>query len=634
MVSNISLVLNAVLNQQICKVKNMKRNLAAFKIIAVILFIFFPAFHGFAQADIAAIRNSGNYYWGTGTGANYNEARQNALASLSESIQVEIKHNFETVVREVNGNLEEYVRSVVTTYSSAILRDYETKVLKEEPGKWEVMVYISKQKLEDYYRILEQSINDYIYNALRAERDLRIADALRYYYWALLLTRGHPDNEKLRNTFGGYAEEALYLGLQDRINSMLSAIYITITAVRTFDNPVRKEVDLQFTYQNKRIQDLDYTYWIGDGFSGLMSAGNGIGVVTFDGDFTNNLRSIRFLIEYQYRNKAETERNVNRMFENIDLLPFFSKAERNVPIISGQPGLVVSTKRTPHFQKIGSGLPEFEKCKLVVDEVLEAIREKNYPVAQKNFTTEGYAMFQKLIAGGNVTVLDQQMDTLQMVKVGNQLMVRSVPMLFAYHNSRERFVEHVVFTFDESQQISSLSFALGDVAISDIVNKPTGFGTLEEKYFLINFMENYKTAFALKRLDYIESIFSDDALIIVGHVVKKAPDAENPWLNNEIVKFNTYTKQQYISNLAANFRRNEFINIRFEENTVRKTERDDKIYGIQIAQHYYSSTYADKGFLFLMIDLNDTINPKIYVRTWQPDKNPDGSIYGLEDFRF
>jgi hypothetical protein len=35
-----------------------------------------------------------------------------------------------------------------------------------------------------------------------------------------------------------------------------------------------------------------------------------------------------------------------------------------------------------------------------------------------------------------------------------------------------------------------------------------------------------------------------------------------------------------------------------------------------------------------MIDLNDTLNPKIYVRTWQPQKNPDGSIYGLADFHF
>ncbi|HRW96756.1 MAG TPA: hypothetical protein P5104_04440, partial [Bacteroidales bacterium] len=70
------------------------------------------------SVDPDNIRNSGVYYWGTGTGNNYQEAQRNALSALSESIQVEIKHNFESVVREVNGNLEEYVKSVVTTYSS------------------------------------------------------------------------------------------------------------------------------------------------------------------------------------------------------------------------------------------------------------------------------------------------------------------------------------------------------------------------------------------------------------------------------------------------------------------------------------------------------------------------------------
>ena len=69
-----------------------------------------------------------------------------------------------------------------------------------------------------------------------------------------------------------------------------------------------------------------------------------------------------------------------------------------------------------------------------------------------------------------------------------------------------------------------------------------------------------------------------------------------------------------------------------KENIENKVNGDEKIYGIQIKQDYYSTNYADKGYLFLMIDLNDSINPKIYVRTWQPEKNDDGSIFGLNDF--
>lgn len=585
------------------------------------------------SVDPDNIRNSGVYYWGTGTGNNYQEAQRNALSALSESIQVEIKHNFESVVREVNGNLEEYVKSVVTTYSSAVLRDYETKVLNEKPGQHEVLVYIERSRLEDYYNTLKQTADDFIFHATRAEQDIRIADALRYYYWALLLTRGHPDNEKLRSTFGGQKEEAICPGIYDRINNILSSLNVTVTAFRTFTNPLRSEADLLFTYQNKRVQDLDYTYWIGDGFSGVISVNNGIGAATYEGEFSENLRSVRLLFEYQYKNKAELDRNITRMFDNIDMLPFFSKAERNVPVMTRQAEVLTSPLKRLKFETIGKGLPDFENCRNVILEVIDAVQNKNFGLVEKHFTPDGFAIFQQLIAAGNVTVLSEQMDTLQLIQAGDELMVREVPMMFAYHNNRQKFVERVVFTFDKTQKINNITFALSDVAIGDIVNKPTGFGTLEEKYFLINFMENYKTAFALKRLDYIESIFADDALIIVGNVLKKAPDVENPWRDNEIIKYNTYTKQQYISNLAANFRRNEFINIRFEDNIVRKTENDDKIYGIQIEQHYFSSTYADKGYLFLMIDLSDTLRPMIYVRTWQPKKNPDGSIYGLEDFR-
>ena len=48
-----------------------------------------------------------------------------------------------------------------------------------------------------------------------------------------------------------------------------------------------------------------------------------------------------------------------------------------------------------------------------------------------------------------------------------------------------------------------------------------------------------------------------------------------------------------------------------------------EIYGIQIHQDYYSSTYGDTGYLFLMVDINDPDNPIISIRTWQPERDPN-----------
>jgi hypothetical protein len=147
-------------------------------------------------------------------------------------------------------------------------------------------------------------------------------------------------------------------------------------------------------------------------------------------------------------------------------------------------------------------------------------------------------------------------------------------------------------------------------------------------------MENYQTAYCLKRLDYIEKIFAENALIIVGSVIKEAEPIEGMYkkIGTDRIKYIELNKEEYVDRLKKVFNSNEFVNINFEENIVKKVNGDEKIYGIQIKQDYYSATYADKGYLFLMIDLNDSINPKIYVRTWQPEKNPDGSVYGLNDF--
>ena len=149
-------------------------------------------------------------------------------------------------------------------------------------------------------------------------------------------------------------------------------------------------------------------------------------------------------------------------------------------------------------------------------------------------------------------------------------------------------------------------------------------------------MEFYKTAYALERYSYIESIFSDNALIIVGSVVKQSRPIDDMYnaLNDDDIQYLRLSKIEYLERLKRVFHSNEFINIRFEDNVVRKAEGEDKIYGIQIAQFYESSHYRDFGYLFLMIDLKDSLHPQIYVRTWQPGKNADGSIYGLTDFTF
>ena len=86
--------------------------------------------------------------------------------------------------------------------------------------------------------------------------------------------------------------------------------------------------------------------------------------------------------------------------------------------------------------------------------------------------------------------------------------------------------------------------------------------------------------------------------------------------------------------MKQSFARNEFINIRFSNNEVQWLEkfRDKKLFAIQIGQEYNSSRYADKGYLFLLVDITDQNAPQIKIRTWQPNEVSMDKMYNAGDF--
>lgn len=103
-------------------------------------------------------------------------------------------------------------------------------------------------------------------------------------------------------------------------------------------------------------------------------------------------------------------------------------------------------------------------------------------------------------------------------------------------------------------------------------------------------------------------------------------------MSKQAVKYTRQTKSEYMKKLQHIFRSSEFINLRFADNQVRKSGVGGEIYGIQIKQDYFSSSYGDTGYLFLMVDLNNPKEPVIHVRTWQPEKDPNFGLIDLSHF--
>ena len=276
----------------------------------------------------------------------------------------------------------------------------------------------------------------------------------------------------------------------------------------------------------------------------------------------------------------------------------------------------------------------------VMAQVVEAIRTRRYSSIQRLFTLEGLEMYNQLISYGKGRIVDGDADIQYYKSAGGNTVARGLQMAFSAVTTgrKNTFVEDVAFTLNAENKICNVAFGMGKVAENDILCKYAPGWKDETRELIMEFMESYKTAYCLKRIDYIRDIFADDAVIIIGNVARrqarKAEDRNVSVGGQEVIRYNRYTKDQYLKNLERCFQRNEFINIRFSHNEVQWLEKYDKeeLFAIQIGQEYNSTTYADKGYLFLLVDMTDHDAPQIKIRTWQPNEVAMEKLYNAGDF--
>lgn len=155
---------------------------------------------------------------------------------------------------------------------------------------------------------------------------------------------------------------------------------------------------------------------------------------------------------------------------------------------------------------------------------------------------------------------------------------------------------------------------------------------------ILDYMEHFRQSYATRDIDFLEQLFSEDALIIVGKVVKKAPRQGPRYLSSEQVVYNLKSKREYLNRLRAVFKANKQIEVDFKEFNIKKHPTQKGIYGVTVKQHYASDLYSDEGYLFLLWDFRDKTAPQIHVRTWQPgmlDNNtplPEQEIFSIRNF--
>jgi len=495
-------------------------------------------------------------------------------------------------------------------------------------------------KIGEYYtevqRIFESRLakaRDLVETALRAEVMGKVDDALRNYYWAFALVRSlqHPNDATYMTEDG--KNHILMNWLKEKMDEIFDDIQIKSVSRKGDD------VDLSISYKGKPVTSIDYTFFDGRDWSNLYSGKDGYGVLELAKG--NSSDSYQIKIEFEYQSESHIDKEIESVLAVVATTPMRT-AYKTIASIQETEKRSNNIESNVPFSKISSSqvekpqtVTEIETYDKTLRKVLSSIISKKYDADAFYFTSNGMVVYTKLLKYGTSRIIGDIAP--KYYESADGIVARGIKMSFSFKTGmRKAFVEDVIFYFDKSGKIDNITFGLGDAAETDILYKGAWAETARKS--IMEFLENYKTAYALKRLDYIETVFDDDAVIIIGNVAKRlvlenVHDGSVSFKNDKVIRHNRYTKDQYIKNLKSCFASNEFINIRFANNDVLKLGKGGETYAIQISQDYYSSTYGDKGYLFLMVDINDPKNPLIRLRTWQPEKDPNFGLYGPGDFK-
>ncbi len=593
-----------------------------------------PSFGQDALARIRSIEYNAQYYKGKGMASTLEEATRIAEEALARSISTTISSQDESKSRAVNGQVNEIVQSNVkiSSYISN-LQNIHKIVAEEGRGKkhqYIVLTYVAVDDVNAMFQEQADIIIGYIEQAQKKEYTKEIGYAISDYYKAFVLLNTSPIANSLEYTgYDGVSQNAkIYITHQ--IENLLQGI--TVEAMKV--NPADNSITLGFKYQNTLISGhLLFDYYDATLYENFENrqANNGCCVLNFNAIPEQIDITIAYHDTYNVHDnmlKNAMEMNGKTPFRNAKKEVMVSKAvvkkrETKKQEAARFEAQVAQDKiYTNHIAKFTDA--DKKELKTVLLDIEKAIASKQYAAVKPHFTSEGYDRWQALVHRGKAKLVEQPNYTF--LTLDGTVYCRGMKLQFEFQDNFRPIVEDVCFRFDTNHKIYSLSFCLSTSAEHDITTDRKHWSDTA-KITLLSFLEDYKTAYALKDTTYLEKIFSDDALIITGTVVKtqknRTADAysfsgfgtQDPTVNYKIK-----SKKEFIADLKRNFKQKRWVNIMFEDVDVKRRVRDDSdLYGIQVRQNYFSNNYCDEGYLSLLVDLKDDI-PVIYVRVWQEEK--------------
>lgn len=545
--------------------------------------------------------------------SNYlNEEKIGETRALAQNVQKNLKE-IDLKLAYIEANVKD------DFYYSEFRETYEELYLKQGD-------LLMKTK-EDDMEQRENKIKEYVNWAENLLSRNAVGDALRYLYAAQLLLVELPSSQEIKLTDPSLGEVQANVAITEKIKHILTGVRVVCDGTLPGN---QREVKLSFLYNDAPIMGINFMYNSNEGWSDYIATTNGWATAYLPENNTSN--HLHVMLDYRCIKEANFDVELPALYHKYQSRFDYDEAAKKivavqlskVPTTEAALGsattnlhenVVVKSVQKPTHKVTANDSIRYAQTILKVCELIKA-NKTDWESLAPYFTARGHEQYMKLLKYGKIRIIST--DGCRYLRIGQEVQCRSIPVSFSFSKGKLQY-ENIVFTLLDSKggKIDGVQFALEERSLTNIM----GETDIDEvaRLALINFMENYKTAFAFQNWDYIESIFSDDAIIITGRVIRRQEtmaDGHQRIVND--YKLTRQSKKSYINRLRST--QKEWINIKFGSTLVERSNQND-LYGLSMSQDYYSNNYGDHGYLFLMIDNTNPEQPLIRIRAWQPNEH-------------
>ena len=204
--------------------------------------------------------------------------------------------------------------------------------------------------------------------------------------------------------------------------------------------------------------------------------------------------------------------------------------------------------------------------------------------------------------------------------------VRNIPLLLKSLemngvSGSDEYQEAVV-TFDGNGNIYDVHLAISMHLYMEVLKKGKDVTDHRCRELILDFTERFRSPYNEHNINFLDAVFSDDALIITGKVIERIT-GDGIKLPDE-VQYDVKSKGEYLKRLKRVFAQDvkNLIHVEFTSIELTRHPNPDpefqKIYFVTLHQKYRSGTYNDDGYLLLIWDFTNEERPMIHVRAWQP----------------